>query len=318
MSAPPTSRGIPLHRIAGAPISWGVCEVPGWGHQLAPSRVLEEMGALGLPATEAGPDGYLPSDAGELRTLLGQYGLGLVGGFVPTELHRDAAWLAPVQASARRFAQAGGSVLVLAAATGAEGYETVPELDDAGWRRLLANADRAAAVAHEHGLVAALHPHLGTYVETGTDVVRVLDGSSVALCVDTGHLLAAGADPVEVCRRDPDRVAHVHLKDVDAHLAGEVAAGRSYHDAVRAGLYRPLGAGDVDVEGLVRILEAYGYGGWYVLEQDVVLDQEPPSDGGPVGQVRASMQALRSIALGVDAHTDVGAGHESTREQTKG
>ena len=25
-------------RLAGAPISWGVCEVPGWGPQLAGAR----------------------------------------------------------------------------------------------------------------------------------------------------------------------------------------------------------------------------------------------------------------------------------------
>ena len=35
-------------RLAGAPISWGVCEVPGWGLMLPPERVLGEMAALGL------------------------------------------------------------------------------------------------------------------------------------------------------------------------------------------------------------------------------------------------------------------------------
>ncbi|MDP4971938.1 MAG: inosose dehydratase, partial [Pontimonas sp.] len=47
-------------RIAGAPISWGVCEVPGWGHQMGPDRVLTEMSALGLEAMEFGPLGFLP------------------------------------------------------------------------------------------------------------------------------------------------------------------------------------------------------------------------------------------------------------------
>jgi inosose dehydratase len=32
-----------MDRVAGAPISWGVCEVPGWGHQLSPEQVLPEM-----------------------------------------------------------------------------------------------------------------------------------------------------------------------------------------------------------------------------------------------------------------------------------
>ncbi|MCP6769885.1 hypothetical protein NL529_34065, partial [Klebsiella pneumoniae] len=53
-------------RIAGAPISWGVCEVPGWGHQLTPDPVLAQMREVGLAATEFGPEGFLP-DAPEAK-----------------------------------------------------------------------------------------------------------------------------------------------------------------------------------------------------------------------------------------------------------
>jgi inosose dehydratase len=49
------------NKIAGAPISWGVCEVPGWGYQLPPERVLTEMREIGLAATELGPEGFLPT-----------------------------------------------------------------------------------------------------------------------------------------------------------------------------------------------------------------------------------------------------------------
>ena len=74
-------------RIAGAPISWGVCEVPGWGHQLDPDRVLREMREVGLAATEFGPAGFLPDDpAGKVATLAA-HGLAAVGGFVPVVLH---------------------------------------------------------------------------------------------------------------------------------------------------------------------------------------------------------------------------------------
>ena len=71
-------------RIAGAPISWGVCEVPGWGTQLPPERVLAEMAGLGIEATELGPLGWLGADP---AARLGEYGLALVGGFVPLVLH---------------------------------------------------------------------------------------------------------------------------------------------------------------------------------------------------------------------------------------
>ena len=76
-------------KIAGAPISWGVCEVPGWGYQLAPDRVLAEMRDVGLSATELGPEGFLPSDPDELTALLDSYGLSCVGAFVPVLLHDD-------------------------------------------------------------------------------------------------------------------------------------------------------------------------------------------------------------------------------------
>lgn len=70
-------------RLAGAPISWGVCEVEGWGHQLdPPDRVLTEMRGAGLAATELGPDGFLPSDPHELTNTLARYDMTAVGGFV--------------------------------------------------------------------------------------------------------------------------------------------------------------------------------------------------------------------------------------------
>src|SRR5215207_8093151 len=82
----------PVHgrKLAGAPISWGVCEVPGWGRMLPPERVLAEMASLGLSATEMGPVGYLPSDIEEVRALLATHRLGLVGEFVPLVLHEPS------------------------------------------------------------------------------------------------------------------------------------------------------------------------------------------------------------------------------------
>ena len=87
----------------------------------------------------------------------------------------------------------------------------------ANGKTLLANLDRVAAAAAQRGVAAVLHPHVGTMVETRADVDRVLAGSVIPLCLDTGHLLIGGTDPVELARTVPDRVAHVHLKDVDAN-----------------------------------------------------------------------------------------------------
>jgi inosose dehydratase len=281
-------------RIAGAPISWGVCEVPGWGHQLTPGRVLAEMRDAGLSATEFGPDGFLPADPGERSELLKSHGLGAVGGFVPVVLHDPAH--DPLPDVRRALAGFGDArTLVLAAATGLDGYDERPELTGEGWRTLLANLDRLLAHATSLGLVATLHPHVGTVVEGPEEVDRVLAGSRIPLCLDTGHLLIGGTDPLALARAAADRVAHVHLKDVDAGLAGRVRAGAvTYTDAVRQGVYRPLGGGDIDLRGIVAALSAVGYDGWYVLEQDAILAAEPGPGAGPVVDVLASVAYLEA------------------------
>ena len=126
------ARCAPRVRLAGAPISWGVCEVPGWGLQLPPERVLGEMAGLGLTATELGPLGWLPRDPGALRERLDAHGLALVGGFVPLVLHEPALGDARAAAedAARGLAAAGAEVFVCALVADA-GWSAPPALDDA-------------------------------------------------------------------------------------------------------------------------------------------------------------------------------------------
>lgn len=283
-------------RIAGAPISWGVCEVAGWGYQLPVHRVLSEMRQVGIAATELGPEGFLPSEPAELVRTLAGHGLQAVGGFTPLLLHVPGADPVPqVEQLLAGYGPTGARTMVLSAVTGANGYDSRPALDDAGWTALLGNLDRLAGVACEHGVQAVLHPHVGTMVETGDDVQRVLEGSSIALCLDTGHLLIGGTDPAELARQAPGRIAHTHLKDVDRSVAVQVQDGRlSYTDAVRQGLYRPLGTGDVDVASIVGSLRAHGYDGWYVMEQDTILVEEPVGRG-PLDDVSASAEHLREV-----------------------
>lgn len=288
-------------RIAGAPISWGVCEVPGWGRQLSPERVLAEMGGLGLAATEFGPDGFLPADPAEAADLLAGHDLRAVGGFVPVVLFDEGTDPLPEVARAlRHFTAAGATTLVLAAASGEEGYDARPVLDEAQWKTLLANLDRLRDAAAAQGIEATLHPHVGTLVETGDEVERVLEGSTIGLTLDTGHLLVGGTDPVALAQAATGRVRHAHLKDVDSAIADRVRAGElTYYQGVRQGLYRPLGQGDIDVAAIVGALEDAGYQGWYVMEQDTVLPAEaddPAEGAGPLADVRASLEYLHRVA----------------------
>ena len=156
-------------------------------------------------------------------------------------------------------------------------------------------------MASEHGVRAVLHPHVGTMIENGDEVQRVLEGSSISLCLDTGHLLIGGTDPAELTRQAPDRIAHTHLKDVDSTIAAKVRAGRlTYTEAVTRGMYRPLGTGDVDIAAIVNTLQGNGYEGWYTLEQDTILTEEPRGEG-PVHDVRISADYVSGLLANVGA-----------------
>ena len=286
------------HNVAAAPISWGVSELRGWGHQVSRDRVLDEMRQLGFKATEAGPPGYLPDDPDQRRDLLQRHGLQLVAGFLAVVLHDPGAGgLAQVEREARALAASGAKMIVLAAAMPEADYDGRQTLSEAGWRRLDEALVGAHRIAAAYGMTVTIHPHIGTAVQTADDVERLLAGTRADLCLDTGHLALGGANPVELVALAADRIKHVHLKDVDLGVAGEFQAGRiSYGDAVRRGLFRPLGQGDLDIEGVVDRLQRAGYRGWFVLEQDTALTAEPEPGGGPIVAAGQSLAFFRRIS----------------------
>jgi inosose dehydratase len=296
--APPPSRS----RLAGAPISWGVCEVPGWGAMLPPGRVFGEMAGLGLTSTELGPVGeWLPLDAEAIRAALQLCGLTLVGGFVPLVLHeRDAA---AALEEARRVAtvmrDAGADTFVLALVADA-GWSPPPPLDATGWKRLADRTEAVAELTAGLGLQTVIHPHQGTLVERTDDIERLLGLSEVAWCLDPGHLGLGGYDPLEFAWRNADRIGHVHLKDIDLSVAAHVNAGRlTLMQGVQQGLFRPLGHGDARIGELVDLLGQQGYDGWMVLEQDCAITGDVPAEGeGPITDVAASLAFLGSLEGG--------------------
>jgi inosose dehydratase len=283
-------------RLAGAPISWGVIEVPDWGYQMPAERVLREAASVGFNAMEAGPEEFLPPDPAEVSAALSEHGLSLVGGFVLAVLHDadlSGEGLDLVKRRASFFSAAGADTLVLAAATGSEGYDEAVGLDESAWEELFENLSRAEEIAASNGLTLALHSHHGTVIETDDQLWRFLEGCDTGLCLDTGHLVIGGSDPIEVAERAADRVVHVHLKDVERDLARRLGAREiGFEEAARRGAFRPLGEGDVDIGRLVDVLEGAGYSGWYVLEQDVVVESEPEEGEGPVLDVRKSFGFL--------------------------
>jgi inosose dehydratase len=275
-------------RLATGPVSWGVdfaddADAPPW------EDVLDGAAAAGFEGLELGPLGYLPDDAAhELRAR----GLQLTGGFVFEPLHdpaRRSATLSIARRTADRVASAGGRLLVIIDLVSGERARTAGRpaeavrLDGAGRRALSATVAAVAEIARAAGLRPLVHPHAGTHIEFEDEVEPLL--GEVELCLDTGHWAYAGHDPVAAYRRWSHRIPYLHLKDVDL--------GRrhgDFWDAVRDGVFCPLGEGSVDFPALLRALDEHGFDGWAVIEQDRV------PGGDPVGDLVTSRRFLEAAA----------------------
>jgi inosose dehydratase len=291
-------------KIAAAPISWGVCEVPGWGHQMSPERVMLEMAELGFSATEFGPEGFLPMEPALKAAILKEHNMLAVGGFVPVILHRaDHDPIPGVKKELEGYKAAGAGTLVLAANSGIDGYdEKLPVLSDSDWEILFDNLNKIKAVAAQVGVETVLHPHVGTMVENFDHIMRVLNGSSIQFCLDTGHMMIGGTNPAEFADKHPDRIAHAHLKDVNESAAAQVRAREiTYYEGVTGDLYKPLGKGDADIRLIIRSLIKAGYEGWFVLEQDNVVTSEPAPGAGPLSDAKESVDFLRKVLSELEA-----------------
>ncbi len=289
-----------LQRVATAPISWGVCEVPGWGHQLPPDRVLSEMNSLGFTATELGSTGWLPTELDPLRELLATHELGLLAAFIPLVLHdrsqRDAQLSASEEAAALLSA-AGARYFNTAPVTSSD-WEPRRAYADDEWEALVEGIAAVEEICHRHGLRQVLHEHYGCVVETAEEIELVLDRSAVSFVLDTGHMAIGGFDPMTFARDHLDRVGLVHLKDLRFAVAERLNRGElSLMEAVQHGLFPPLGDGDLAIDEVITALETAGYSGHYVVEQDCAITGPAPAAGeGPIRDVAKSVAYLQTVS----------------------
>jgi len=283
-------------RVASAPISWGICEVPGWGKMLPTDRVLQEMTDLGIKATELGAPGFFPDAAAGITSKLDEFGMQLLGGFTPLVLHEPsfkAASIAEARRVAKLFQETGANNFVTAVVVDPD-WSLPSKLSPEQFKHFISMLGVIDEICEEHGLQQVLHPHVQTLVETKDDINKVLDNSSVTWCFDTGHVAISGFDPLDFATAAADRIGHVHLKDVNLGMVEQVLARDiTLMAATQAGLFTNLGQGDVPIAEIVLKLEAAGYQGWYVIEQDTAITGAiPEAGGGPISDVRTSVNYL--------------------------
>lgn len=279
-------------RFGVSPIAWINDDMPELGGDTPLERVLADAQAIGFEGIELG--GAFPRDAAALRPLLDRFSLALVGGWYSCNLLARTAEeeIDALQPHLSLLKAMGCTVFIAAETSNAvhgdrrRPLSSTPRLRAGDWpgfgERLTALADYIAA----EGLRFAYHHHLGTSVERTQDLASFLDhtGSSVGLTIDTGHAALGGVDAVALIRRHPERIAHVHCKDVRMEVFGALERrGGSFLDGVLDGMFTVPGDGYLDFGDVMRALAATGYSGWIIVEAEQDPARADPRHYGEIG-----------------------------------
>jgi inosose dehydratase len=291
-------------QVANGPVSWGV-DLPDKPGAPPWEEVFDEISEAGYKLCELGPMGYLPDDNERVGAELASRGLGVAGSYIFEPMHdrdRHDDINVTTERTCGRIAALGGKYLVVIDMVSDERGATAgrsdaaTRLDGAGYEVLLSGIRQASAIAIKHGLTPVLHQHSGTYVEFEDEVERVLADTvddGLQLCIDTGHYIYAGVDPVRFLAEHRDRTAYLHFKDINPAVHQKVLSdGVAFFDAISLGIFVPVGQGMVDFGALAAEL-AGGFDGPGTIEQD----RDFQSTTTALEDAKASLDYLRGIGI---------------------
>ena len=308
--------------VANAPCSYGAFEITVGVDPNVPAalQLLDDVASAGYAGVDLGPVGYLGGPT-ELGPRLQQRHLSLAGGYFPVPFEKPDELPATLELldglldtfDAAAAAHGGGN-----GGTGAGGglrprptiadagsparaqypgravHDHALGWDDAGWERFASTLAKIVDRCRERGYEPTFHPHTATYVEAPWEIERLLELSDVGVCLDTGHLLIGGGDPVGAVTSWGERINHVHLKDARSEVIQGIIRDAAPVEAIwRRRAFCRLGDGDVAVEQVLGKLRENRYDGWLVVEQDIIPDPADPPDAAAQDQA-ANREWLRA------------------------
>ena len=293
-------------RIGINPISWSNDDLPSLGGETSLETALSEGKAIGYEGFERG--NKFPREPKALASVLGRHGLACVSGWYSGKLARRsvAEEIEAVGQHVDLLAKTGSTVMVYGeVADSIQGADAPlcqrprfvrPEQWSAYGERLTAFGRHLLA----HGVRLAYHHHMGAYVETPSDVDRLMEvtGDEVGLLFDSGHMTFAGGDAVAMLGKHVARVCHVHCKDVRPYVI-RLARNRnwSFLESVINGAFTVPGDGAIDFPALLGILHDHGYRGWLVVEAE-----QDPAVAPSYEYAEKGYRTLRGIVDALAAH----------------
>jgi inosose dehydratase len=284
------------------PTGWTNDDLPLLGDRTSFEQVISEMALAGYEGCSVGHN--FPRDPDVLRAALELRGLRVSEPWASTYFTANEMEQQTEQNFHQQLAfikAMGGSDLVVAELGHAVHQQPVslfpnkPVFSDEQWDRLVTGLHKLGKIAVDQGMRLCYHHHLGTGVQYRHEVDRLMESTDPALVnllLDTGHLFAAGDDPLDMTRANVDRIKHVHLKDIRVQILEESRAlGRSFLDSMKAGFFTVPGDGGIDFKPILQTLADGGFEGWLVVEAE-----QDPVQANPLVYAKKARSYLRDIA----------------------
>ena len=288
--------------LAIAPIGWTNDDLPQLGGDITFEQCVSEMALAGFTGSEVG--NKYPRDTAVLKKALDLRNIQICNAWFSTflttqsyeEVEKDfvehCTFLKTMGATIVGVAEQGNSI---------QGREDVPVFDakpvnTAGeWEKLTNGLNKLGKKAQEMGLKLTYHHHMGTGVQTSTEIDYLMehtDEALVGLLYDSGHLVFSGEDAMAVLEKWIGRIRHVHLKDVRAERREQAIRERwSFLRGVKEGVFTVPGDGMIDFKPLLTFLKKSGYSGWWVVEAE-----QDPAKANPLEYAMKARAYIREVA----------------------
>ena len=288
-------------KLGIAPIGWTNDDMPELGDQITFEQCISEMALAGYKGCEVG-NKYPVNDRVLLKHMLDIRGLMICNQWfsyefssksfneVKTNFIKQIDFLSFFGAKVIGGAETGNSI---------HGDYNIPisrrtSGSNEIWNKLIKGLNELGKISfNEYGIKLCYHHHVGTMVESISDVDRLLnetDEKYVNLNYDCGHFYLLGEDPFEAIKKFISRTSHIHFKDVRKKVISQISENDlSFLMAVKKGVFTVPGDGDIEMRPLAEVVHNDNYEGWLVVEAE-----QDPNKANPYEYAKKGYEFLKN------------------------
>lgn len=285
-----------------SPLTWTNDDMPELGGEIPLETCLSEMSLAGFTGTELGTK--YPRDPEVLIPLLTEHGLNLASGWFSGSLMTNTPEqeIAAMQDHIKLLTAANCKAMVYGEVSNSVHSDIDKPLSqrviltDDEWNTYGAKLTQVADyLLNEHDIKLSYHHHVGTIVETESDINRLMKvtGPSVYLTLDTGHITYGGGNPVNMIELWGHRIGHMHFKDLRLSIMEAArSADKSFLNAVLDGVFTVPGTGDVNYDDVFQALSDRNYKGWLLVEAE-----QDPAKANPLEFATIAHNNIKEYAV---------------------